>query len=240
MSEGADINPASSIQRTYELWQHASDILTKHSTKDYLSDVISNLNKAIGLRIKMLNETYYFDKSPFKTKDKKIYKQLEYFEIVRPKLINEIRAFRNDIEHKDQIPPSYKKCQDFLEICWYFLRATDLYIIYIKDSLLITNPVDDNYHLGFKIDFKNGWINSIHGCLEPSQISTSETLGFIKVAVEKFITRQQILDKLSPEEKKNASHYIGKNPEDIILSGQILDDKESFQILVKQYFKTIA
>ena len=61
--------------------------------KDYIGDAISTLNKAIGMRLKMLNENYHFSQSPFKSKEKKIYKQLEDFGIVRPKLIQNFLSF---------------------------------------------------------------------------------------------------------------------------------------------------
>ena len=86
-SEGGSIMPLSSLKRTYELWNHADDILLKHSTNNYLSDAISNLNRAIGMRIKTLNENYHFNSSPFKTKDKKYIASLKSLELLDRNLL---------------------------------------------------------------------------------------------------------------------------------------------------------
>lgn len=242
VSDGASIRPPNSLHRTYELWNHANDILAKHTTKDYLSDAISNLNKAIGTRIKMLNENYHFNKSPFKAKDKKIYKQLEEFGIVRPKLINEITEFRNNIEHNDKTPPPHKKCQDFLEICWYFLKATDLYVLYIKDSILFENPKNNKYWVSVNFNFEKGWSASIRGWLTPTDISISDTSDFIKIRVERSETRQQFIDRSSRKDKKGFftdEDQRGQNPEDVYFSGQLLSNQGEFAAITKQYFKTI-
>jgi hypothetical protein len=240
ITEGYSDVSKTSLYRTYELWNHANDILIKHSTNEYLSDAITNLNRAIALRTKILNKNYCFKKSPFQTK-KNVYKQLEDFEIVRPKLLNEIRIFRNNIEHNDKKPPSYKKCQDFLEICWYFLKATDLYVIYVKDSVVF-EPPGRKYWISLEINFERGWTNSIRGWLKSTEFSTSEKKDFLKVDVKKIETRQQFSNRLSRKARKSLqdpNDNRGENPEDVYFQGKLISNPNDYELVMKQFFRAI-
>ncbi len=229
------------IQRAYELWNHAKDILESHSTKDFLSDAISNLNKVIGLRIKLLNDIYHFNQSPFKTRDKKIYNQLGEFEILRPKLINEITTFRNKIEHHDETPPTLNKCKDFIEICWYFLKATDLPILHINDSILFCYDGQDPYGIGIEINFKNKWEISISGCVKPSQLVSFKTQGFIEINLDRHETAEQLFNRLSKGKGSSKAFYKEReiNQEDIFINGILLPNKDEFKEIVRKYFKAI-
>jgi|GEM_PF-6589760 len=241
-SDGGMVMPPSSLTRTYELWEHAENILSSHKTNNYLSDAIINLNKAIGLRIKALNENYHFNSSPFKTKEKKILGQLEEFGLIRPKLLNEITTFRNNIEHNDSDPPTQKKCLDYLEVCWYFLKATDLRVLETKDSIVFTNPKNNKYWVNLEIDFDKNWHARLRGWLSPGLISISETANSIKITSRKYQSRIEFINSL--DEKYRSEFDLeddtrGKNPNDITFSGIISEDKDGLKNILIKYFKTV-
>lgn len=241
-SESGQVMSSSSLTRTYEFWEHAENILLNHKSQDYLSDAIINLNKAIGQRIKALNGNYHFTKSPFKTKEKKILGQLEEFGVIRPRLLNEITIFRNNIEHNDSIPPTHKKCFDYLELCWYFLKATDLHVLETKDSLILTNPTSENYWVNLEVDFSNNWFTTLRGWLPPKLISTSEKSNAIKITSKKYQTRAEFINSLDPKyhsEFNREDDARGIYPNDITFSGIIESDREGLKNVLTKYFKTV-
>lgn len=242
-SESAMLSSPNSITLTYELWEHAESILSNNQTNNYLSDAIINLNKAIGLRIKALNQNYHFNNSPFKTKDKKILGQLEEFGLIGPKLLNEITTLRNNIEHNDNPPPTHKKCLDYLEICWYFLKATDLHVLETKDSIIFTNPNNNKYWVSFEIDFDKNWHAELRGWLPPSLISFSEFNDSIKVISKKYQNRADFLnslDKKKYSDLNDEDDTRGQNPNDITFSGIISQDNKGFKNILVKYFKTVV
>lgn len=241
-SDGGEVMSSSSLTRTYELWEHAENILLNHKSQDYLSDTIINLNKAIGLRIIALNENYHFTKSPFKTKDRKILGQLEEFGVIRPRLLNEITKFRNNIEHNDSIPPTYRKCLDYLEICWYFLKATDLHVLETKHSIVFTNPTSDKYWVNLEVNFSNNWTAALRGWLPPKLISATEVINSIKINSKEYQTRAEFINSLDPKyhsEFDREDDARGKDPNDIVFFGFITEDKEGQKNILTKYFKTV-
>lgn len=230
------------LHRTYELWNHAKEILDNYNTSDYCADAISNLHKAIGLRIKMLNTNYCFTKSPFKTKEKKIFKQLEDFEIVRPKLINEIASFRNTIEHEDKLPPPYKVCQEFLEVCWYFLKATDLYALYKPLRVGFVNPKNNSYWVELEVHFENMWITDVSGWLNHTKVIESEHSDFLKVDIDLIKTREEHIrnsigfSKLGIPNNEDCREV---DPDDLFFNGQLNVKNEELIEIIKMYFKAL-
>lgn len=117
----------SNVEKGYAIIDHAYEILKNKNDSLYLSDIVSNLRKAVNLRIKDLFCVLGVDNIKFPLgKDKKVEK-LEMLGIVKPLLIKELILIRNGIEYDGENPPNQYDCQKLIDIVWYFYRSTDRY-----------------------------------------------------------------------------------------------------------------
>lgn len=176
--EGSSTWVSENSIKGYELIDHAYDLL-KYDDVYYLSDVISNLRKAINYRVTTLFERLGIENIQFKElgKNKKLEK-LEQLDIIKSLLINKLLEIRNGIEYNGISPPSKKECEELIDIVWYFYRSTDRYCNKEPDSLLIEfNDSDDFLRLDF--DFHSRKLLKIDGRLPSIWFSEQKIDGAI-------------------------------------------------------------
>ena len=174
--QGATTNFSKVDAKGYELIDHAYDLL-KNNNEYYLSDVISNLRKAVNYRISTLFERLGIDNLQFDNlgKNRKLEK-LEQLDIVKPLLINKLLEIRNGIEYNGTTPPSQKECEELIDIVWYFYRSTDRYCNKDPDSFLIEFNDSDNF-LDLTFDFRYHKTLNIYGRLSPDCFSMQKIDG---------------------------------------------------------------
>lgn len=155
-----------SVENGYKLIDHAYELM-RHDGELYLSDVISNLRKAVNYRVSVLFDNLGIDKLKFKdlSKQRKLEK-LGELDIVKPLLINKLLSIRNGIEYSGKSPPSKAECEELTDIVWYFYRSTDRYCNIEPDDFLIDHGNGKDY-LQLMFDFKEHKTLRLSGHLPP-------------------------------------------------------------------------
>ncbi|WP_313260480.1 hypothetical protein [Lacrimispora sp.] len=116
---------AEAWKRAYEIWDRAKFLIDINDNLFCLSDGITNLKRSINQRLKNIEKVYHFKNIDFENKAKGYLELLEQFDIVRPLIMKELLRIRNEIEHNDALPPNANRCQELVDIVWYFLKSTD-------------------------------------------------------------------------------------------------------------------
>ncbi len=157
----------------YRLIDHAYE-LVEMDDELYLSDVISNLRKAINYRVNTLFLQLGIDNLDFKNfgKKKKLEK-LEELGIVKPLLINKLISIRNGIEYDGNTPPNQVECEELIYIVWYFYKSTDRYCNIEPDSFLIDYESERNF-ISLDFDFKTHTILKITANLPSNYLSENK------------------------------------------------------------------
>lgn len=111
------------LLRPHQILEHATRILTGQLSSFALADVVSNLKRAVNSRLSHLEELYHF--TTLFPKSVGALERLEGVGLAKPLLIRQLFELRNDIEHKDALPPSKQRCGELVDATWYFLKTTD-------------------------------------------------------------------------------------------------------------------
>ncbi|HKX53478.1 MAG TPA: hypothetical protein VJM47_06715 [Nitrosospira sp.] len=116
-------NDSYRVRRPHAILAHAEEILSKNESEFAIADSILGLKRAINSRLRHLDEIYGF-RELFPKQGGSL-ERLEQVGLARPFLIKQLFELRNDIEHKDAMPPGAKRTRELIDAVWYFLRATD-------------------------------------------------------------------------------------------------------------------
>lgn len=178
--EGSRYLEGDTVTRSYEIHQHACDILAGDPNRDQRGDVIRALRRVVGRRVKELKEIYQLRDLPTCTKAVKDLELLESFGIIRPFMLKRLIEIRNFVEHEDSIPPPADECLMFADLAWYFLRSTDKLVQLRLDRISFVPPGEDffsrDYHPALAINFPNlfseppvieAWLNLSSTTYEP-------------------------------------------------------------------------
>ncbi len=223
---GSTSKPSNEIERAYEIWEHAKNLIYQNTDNFNLSDGITNLKRSLNHRLKLIEEVYNLKKIEIEDKPNGYIETLSHLEIIRPLFLKKLLAIRNDIEHNDALPPSKKKCIEFVDIIWYFLKSTDLLLAQIKTSFTVEDYGSEDQSLAgceFEInfDFKKLRID-IRGWFPGKYVSEEEKVGSIKIKVKSLKTKANY--------KKNLEYLKKRLDSDIGLTGEILfTPKESLE-----------
>ncbi len=144
-------------KRAYEMWEHSRLLIEENESEFHLSDGISNLKRSLNQRLNFIEEIYNLKNINLQGTPKGYLELLEFFGIVRPFLMKQLLAIRNDIEHRDVKPPSIEKCLELLDAVWYFLKSTDYLARYSTDSIVYEEeniiPEDNSWiELNYRFD----------------------------------------------------------------------------------------
>lgn len=166
----SSFHETSSIIRPYEMIGHSESLITPTSSEFNLADGITNLKRAINHRLQTIESIYKLKNVKFKNVPKGYLELLECYGLARPYIIKTLMEIRNRIEHDDAKPPKKERCQELLDITWYFLKSTDKLVYSITNSVLIEPVEMQGYfgkygcdmHVNFsKKTFKvSGWVPS--------------------------------------------------------------------------------
>ena len=115
--------PRQKQRRDYEILAHASKLLDGDDSPDRRGDCVNALNRVIDKRVRLLNEHYRIDEI---LGSKKSIDNLERIGAARRYMLLQINRIRNFFEHRDRKPPPRERLKLFVELTWYFLKATDI------------------------------------------------------------------------------------------------------------------
>jgi hypothetical protein len=131
--------------RPHEIHQHARDRLAGDPNDFDRVDAIMALRRAVGQRVRMLNDIYQLRELPIGTKPRGDLELLSCFGIVRPFMLRRLIDIRNIVEYQDSSPPPVEECLMFADLVWYFLRSTDEVIRLQVETILYGTPGIDVY-----------------------------------------------------------------------------------------------
>ncbi|MFC7343270.1 hypothetical protein [Saccharopolyspora griseoalba] len=143
-SYAADPIPPALMERSHEIWNHAKQKLDTSMGAFDRSELVTWLNRAVNQRYKVIFKEYNIKAVASrlgigKGRPPKILARLG---VVQPLMLNTLTDLRNSVEHEDADPPASHRCNELVELVWYFLRTTDsLSLSRVYDSeLLSQNP----------------------------------------------------------------------------------------------------
>jgi len=143
----------------YEPWQHANETLKKDQTSEQdRAAAILQLRRAVEFRENALRLFYGLDQIPGTTK-KTVLTDLQ---IVQPIMREELRLLRNLVAHNyGATLPDVRRCREFSEFAFYFLRSTDRLLDSPVGGLSFEGPDDKG---SFLLNVKPGsWAMFIAG-----------------------------------------------------------------------------
>jgi hypothetical protein len=186
---GGTIADKKMLERPYQIWEHSSTLFNHKSGNDFhFSDGIANLKRSINHRLQSIEKIYQFRTLEFVNKPKGSLEVLESLGLVRPYIMKQLFEIRNDIEHRDEKPPGIERCNELLDVVWYFLKSTDSLVQIVKSEGEFTLYTQSEFetHYGFSIELKYGDINksSIRGWFPEEYIRNEKADGFIAVILE--------------------------------------------------------
>src|SRR5207247_1310376 len=82
-------------------------------------------------RVSTLRQLYDLKRLPLPDRPKEDLALLEYLGLIRPMMLEKLIAIRNAYEHEDAAPPDIAACRDFVDLIWYFLRSTDMWVRHV-------------------------------------------------------------------------------------------------------------
>lgn len=138
--ELSDNDPKRAL-RPYDFWEYAETCFSTNADGIALGSDIGRLWNAVDCRVKHFAEIYRLKtiktivRAP--SKDSDYLSTLGDIGVIRPRLAKDLKVLRNKIEHQYSDPSGYEQCMDFLDIVWYFLKATDVYVLTRMISLEI-------------------------------------------------------------------------------------------------------
>lgn len=223
---GSSINHNDRV-RAYELWARANELIVENADDFHRSDSISNLKRCLNQRLKFIEYVYGLRQV---ASAKGCLECLETFEIVRPFMLKNLMVIRNDIEHNDTPPPDIERCQELVDLVWYFLKSTDSFLIWRKDDIFFTNLTEKGektqYGFGMKIDYDLNHEMQMIGWFPENYISEKPELDSSEVEIEIMHSKK--------EKWTNDSYHDDKLDSDVWLIGNALLDAPLKQKAIKE------
>lgn len=180
--------------RAYQLWKHAELILTGDTNEFNRVDVVSNLKRCLNQRLKFIEHVYSLKKIALSDSPKGYLEYLESLGLVRPYMLKQLMLIRNDIEHNDAPPPNIERCQELLDLTWYFLKSTDSFVSLCKHDFILKKLSDSGdetqYWLNFDIDFEQGHTTMVNGWVPETLLSKEEKQGFTLIELKDFSSEE--------------------------------------------------
>lgn len=195
---------ASLVKRPHEILTHAQTLAGTGTTEFALADSVSNLKRAINVRLRHLEELYGLARRFPKSIG--ALERLEAIGLARPFLIRQLFELRNDIEHNDALPPNRSRCLELVDIAWYFLKTTDNACRTVPQGVFLRSAID-NYAtpppLGVTVELKSEVADSVvvFGWVSLAMLAEDEREGYLPIELRackvKETFRSESLDPIA-------------------------------------------
>lgn len=206
--------------RSYEIWDHANDLIEASEEEFFLSDGITNLKRSLNHRLQLIEKMYQFKKIDFENKPKGYLELLETYGLVRPYIMKELLKIRNGIEHYDEKPPNKLRCKELSDVVWYFLKSTDNIVQimkYVIEFIIMDEYGEETeFRYTIQLDWDRHYNLEIEGLIPAEYISQDSN--------EKFIKVEKLEDKILYKSIENKGGVV---------NGKILLPKEDYHLLLK-------
>ncbi|MET1171347.1 hypothetical protein [Paenibacillus amylolyticus] len=212
--------------RSYEIWEHSKNLISSHTSEFQLVDSIANLKRSLNQRLQLIEKRYNLKSINYRNKPKGYLELLEQYNVVRPFLMRILLSIRNEIEHNDMRPPDLNRCQELLDVTWYFLRSTDHIIRNQIDKLVISMPREQdkkgNYWINLDIDFGVPVSLKVNCWLPDEFVSQTKKNDFLRVDAVEF------------RQFDNKNIYRDRLSADVNVRGKMILDADDLFTLVKK------
>jgi hypothetical protein len=175
--KGWDFPRENLVKEDYERWNYLKAKLVQGASIYDLEDFVVGAKRLINHRTKKLFSLYGLKENLKQLSRKGDLNLLQELDIARPYLLNKLREIRNQVEHEFRLALDLNACQDYLDICWYYLRSTDYF--FIRQTIELESSQDN---LGeresevFSIEFDTQTMSlSFAGRIHKDDISDSFT-----------------------------------------------------------------
>ncbi|UAY50623.1 hypothetical protein [Ferruginibacter albus] len=227
----SSFNNHTSMLRPYEMIKHSESLITPSSSEFNLADGIANLKRAINHRLQIIESIYKLKDIKFKNAPKGGYLELlECYGLAKPYIIKLLMEIRNRIEHDDAKPPKKERCQELLDITWYFLKSTDKLVYSITNSVLI-EPVEKQGYFGkygcdMHVDFSKK-VFKMSGWIPSSFITTKKENSFFQINCT-------VMHDGEFWRNKDSNIHKDKTKEDIWIIGNLkVSEEQKKEFLIK-------
>lgn len=233
--------------RPYCYWNHAKRLLEadEKTTLHYL-DSISSIKRAVDCRLKNFTDLYRLKKLPSCMRRDGALKQLEYLNVIRPRMVKEIYDLRNALEHQFAEPPAHVRCLDYLDFSWYFLKSTDEWVRIINSGYMLIKdyqPYEDSqYWVSVQTTPLKSWDITLNGWIPQNILSVQEDADALVIQCEKACTAEERLSHLRLQQKEfnDDAYYLSKSPQDVWFAGRLLSPTpQDIETLYLYYFNAI-
>ena len=170
---------ASRVERSFQLLAHAQSLVQVGTSELSLADAISNLKRAINVRLQHLEDLYALSRRF--PKNVGALERLEAIGLARPFLIRQLFELRNEVEHNDAPPPTQSRCLELVDIAWYFLKTTEYACRTVPEGVVL------KCHAGLCLREPPLWVGVR---LFKNKPETAEVVGWLSPA--------QLLDQTGP------------------------------------------
>ncbi|ASR46571.1 hypothetical protein B4V02_07725 [Paenibacillus kribbensis] len=234
-SDGGKVLSSDAWTRSYKIWEHSKTLIDKAITEFELADGIANLKRALNHRLKLIESYYNFRNMDASWKNKGYLEILESFELVRPYLMKNLLSIRNDIEHNDAKPPGKERCNEFIDIVWYFLKSTDPIVQILKYSNAHTLYDEDGYEtqygFSYRVDFSDLSSINFTGWFYNEIISNEPREGLLTI---------EFSDIHNKKKWKENNFHNDKLESDKWIHGEIVDlDIQTKKMIVSKVLSAI-
>ena len=221
----ADTFHVSSWNTPYRIWSHAAGLLSGIPSELVRSDAVGNLKRALNVRLKHLEGLYRFSHLPLGLRHKATLERLEMLGVVRPLLLRHLLDIRDAIEHKNHKAPTSRRCNELLDIAWYFLKSTDALVAQRPERVAFEHPNETRLWACFDITWGKKPKFRISGWFAPPEVSTVVFPHSILVQAAAFHGAEQF---------ESSSHHGNTLETDRWVAGNAYLSNEQIRALVKE------
>ncbi|MFD5000665.1 hypothetical protein [Streptomyces buecherae] len=191
------------ISRAEASFNHAAYRLSNHHGDYDRIDAVLALKRAVDARLEHLNSIYDFSQYP-ESKNFGRLGLLENWGVILQRTLRRLRRLRNAVEHDGAEPPTLDECEDYREVCWWFLKGTIDYLSPLDSYDFSWNESSGS----FSIDYSPLAV-TLFGDFTPELLSDSQIDGWIKLnTLENPAPRQPDSIQMLPIERAGRGRYL--------------------------------
>jgi len=202
--------------RAYEILEHSQNLIMHPKSSFDLADGITNLKRSVDQRLRLIEKIYNLKRIDFPNRPKGYLELLESYGIVRPYILKNLLTIRNNIEHHDAVPPTEERCQELVDVVWYFLKSTDQIVQMAKDDIefSLIGEKGETTHYSFTINLNRNDYNQseIWGWFPTELINNHEIRNFVKINVKDIHGKEKLKEEGRHIEKKDTVIWIRGKP----------------------------
>lgn len=172
-------------KRQHEIWAHGNSLISAASpTQQDLEAGIIQLQRAVELRDKLLDQIYGFEKIPGRRRATK-YEIMTDLGIIRPTLKIRLRELRNSLIHNPKNSLiTQQECELLSDTSWYYLKVTDRITQQCTDEMTMQIPSSGREGSSLSFTFEtNMWTAAADGYVAPEIVLNAPVSGCVSVTV---------------------------------------------------------